>query len=91
VTAALVLIAGLSTAQAGWFQDFCERHLVAEDPYQYEELTVEQLVSVYLRHRRERWTSKALRLEVERRLRGPLSYEEREALKVCDFGPGGAQ
>jgi hypothetical protein len=25
------------SAQAGWFKDFCERHLIAQDPYQFED------------------------------------------------------
>lgn len=31
------LLLFLSIAQAGWLSDWCERHLVADDPYQYEE------------------------------------------------------
>jgi hypothetical protein len=33
----------LSLAHAGWWADFCEKHLVAEDPYQYEQTSTEWL------------------------------------------------
>lgn len=71
------------TAHAGWWADFCERNLVAEDPWQYAHLTVDQLADTCIRHRLYNFHSKALRREVAHRLSGPLSYEEREILKVC--------
>ncbi len=33
----LILALLISTANAGWFSDFCSKQLVAEDPYQFEE------------------------------------------------------
>lgn len=32
-------------ANAGWISDFCERHLIADDPYQFEQ-TPENLLVV---------------------------------------------
>jgi hypothetical protein len=31
-------------AQAGWFSDFCQRHLIADDPYQFEQTSENLLV-----------------------------------------------
>jgi hypothetical protein len=43
-----LLFALVLTAHAGWFGDFCERHLIiADDPYQYEHLSSDALVKAY--------------------------------------------
>lgn len=77
-----VLILAISitsvTAQAGWWKNFCERHLVGDDPYQFEHLTVEQLVAAYFTF----GPSKVLGDEIQKRLAGELTYEERQMLKV---------
>lgn len=33
-----------STAHAGWWGDWCERHLIADDPYQFEQVSDEWIV-----------------------------------------------
>lgn len=43
----IFLLSGHAVAGARW-KSFCERYLVADDPYQYERLTVDQLADVYL-------------------------------------------
>jgi len=37
----------LSPAHAGRWADWCERHLISEDPYQYESVPVDKLVDMY--------------------------------------------
>lgn len=69
-----------TSANAGWFSNFCERHLVAADPYQYEHLTVDQLVSVYWRFRQTGHHSVVLLDEMKRRLDEGLSIDDREIL-----------
>jgi len=43
----LLLSLAVSAAQAGWFQDFCERHLIADDPYQFEQTDLAYLIQFY--------------------------------------------
>lgn len=75
------LIFNLLSANPSWWGNFCEEYLVAEDPYQYEALTVDQLVGVYWRFKNEGHKSKALVQEMKIRLLNPdLSYEDREIL-----------
>lgn len=65
-----------------WFQ----RNIADEDPYQYEHLTVEQLVTVRVRHTREKFRSDALTNEIRKRLDYELNYEDREQLtKVLEL------
>lgn len=33
-----------STASAGWWHNWCERYLVANDPYQFERVSTEWLI-----------------------------------------------
>lgn len=66
----------LSTGHAGWWQNFCARHLVADDPYQYETLTPDELVDTYFRGDH----SQVLIDEMVRRLVAPLTHDEREML-----------
>ncbi len=65
------------------WSSFCERHLVAADPYQFRGLSIEQIVNLCVAHRVQKFDSKELDKEVQLRLSGELSYEEREWLKVC--------
>jgi hypothetical protein len=37
----------MSVSEAGWFKDFCERHLIADDPYQFEQTDLTRLVRYY--------------------------------------------
>lgn len=39
ITLILFLFLGGEAAEAGWFSDFCQRHLIADDPYQFETAT----------------------------------------------------
>lgn len=42
-------IAASAPAHAGWFMDFCDRYLIMEDPYQYEEWILQVLITEYRR------------------------------------------
>lgn len=56
----------------------CERHLIADDPYQFEHLTTDQLIDTFIRHPKV----KALRNEIIKRLEydPTLSQEDFERL-----------
>lgn len=42
----LLLIALLSSyANAGWWTNWCERHLIADDPYQFETVSSEYIIN----------------------------------------------
>lgn len=45
--ALLLLILACKPANAGWFKNFCERHLIANDPSQYEESTNIELLEKF--------------------------------------------
>lgn len=82
VAIALLLISLPRGADAGWWSGFCERHLACEDPYQYEGLTVDQLVGTFWRHRNEKFPSKALTNELRSRLNDPyLGDDDREIIE----------
>lgn len=64
-----------------YMKEFCERHLIAEDPYQYEHLTIDQLVDVKIRNSIQKWKSPALENEIKKRLEYEnLNYEQTEIL-----------
>lgn len=78
---------GLAFAHAGWWGDFCERHLIADDPYQYEQTEAWQLrrqIQV-LAHREWQGTiSKSDRKQLEimrRELKRREDYNIREVIK----------
>jgi hypothetical protein len=76
----LILIAALlfsTAAHAGWWSDFCSRHLIADDPYQFEHLSVDQLVSALDRCQSN---CQSIVKEIHDRLRQGLGYEDQEAL-----------
>lgn len=59
----------------------CKGFLAAEDPYQYESLTTEQLVNVRIRHVIDKYDSPALMNEIKKRLaEEELTRDEREIL-----------
>lgn len=35
----IALIFSASMVHAGWFSDWCQRHVIADDPFQYRELS----------------------------------------------------
>lgn len=86
----LVLAFAVSVrAHAGWWTDFCERHLIADDPYQFETASTEWLI------REVRWLEAAreptahelsliriLRSELERR--ALFSSDQRKSDGVQD-------
>ncbi len=45
----LVMMALSPSANAGWWSKFCERHLVADDPTQYQSVPTEYLLAAYKR------------------------------------------
>lgn len=46
----------ISTSHAGWWSDFCSRHLMANDPYQFETASTEWLRQAIDRLEiKERW------------------------------------
>jgi hypothetical protein len=71
-----LIFALLLTAHAGWWSNWCARHLVADDPYQFEDYDVDSLVTAYFSGR----PSPVLIREMERRLERELSFEEREMI-----------
>lgn len=58
----------------------CEAALVADDPYQYERLSAQQLITTYFNFKNAGDHSDALINEMRKRLRLELSYEDRETL-----------
>lgn len=42
-----LLVFSAIPSHAGWFQEFCERHLIADDPYQFESYSLETLAEMY--------------------------------------------
>jgi hypothetical protein len=61
-----------------WWSDWCERRLIADDPYQYEDYTVDQLAEWA---RRRPTSQKVLINEILKRLLDPnLSTDDREIL-----------
>ncbi len=68
-------------AYASWWSNFCERYLISDDPDQYSDLTVEQLVSTYWYfYNADNHYSKTLMKEMRWRLRDDLGHEDREVL-----------
>lgn len=66
---------------ASWWRDFCEKYLIADDPYQYEDYTVDQLVGAHFYFWNQNYQSKALRKEIQKRLASQtLTAEDREIL-----------
>lgn len=60
---------------------FCEKHLIADDPYQFEHLSPDQLVDTKLRYFIEKIKYPVLDKEIQKRLEfQSLTYEEREIL-----------
>ncbi len=47
IIALLLTFSVAHTANAGWWSDFCARHLVSDDPYQYESAGTEDLLKAY--------------------------------------------
>jgi hypothetical protein len=60
-----------------WWTQFCERHLVADDPTQYEAYSVDDLNDVA---RRIGYPQKVLINEILYRLGRELSHDDREIL-----------
>ncbi len=61
-----ILLLTLSIAQAGWWQDFCSRYLVMNDPYQFEHVSL-----MYLLRERDRYMSM-----------DQLSYQDDQMLRI---------
>lgn len=78
----LFVMVGASSipAVAGWWKDFCERHLIAEDPYQYLDLSVDQLVDTYHRLKNQGIESRAIVDTIRWRAKQTTSDEDREIL-----------
>lgn len=47
------LLGGVAPAHAAWWSNFCQRHLIADDPYQFETAT-----EIGLRREHYRYSSK---------------------------------
>ncbi len=83
----LGLIPPASASQSRW-KNFCERYIVADDPYQYIDLNVDQLVTVYFAFKNTDHYSRSLHSEIKRRLADEkLSRDDREILSKLDFTP----
>lgn len=85
----LVMLMSMS-AQAGWWQDVCERHLIADDPYQYEGWSVDQINIEYRLRAEKRKPLRWLDREIKHRLNGDLSLDDRIILLTL-IGIGGRQ
>lgn len=70
----------MANAQDSFWKRFCERHLVADDPYQFESLSVDELVWVYFSFRNQKHYSRVLISEFKKRLSRELSPDDREIL-----------
>lgn len=44
---ALLILAAVVPAHAGWFERFCRRNFIDDDPYQFESASTEYLVERY--------------------------------------------
>ncbi len=74
----LILALSLATQSAS---NFCEKHLIAHEPGQYRDATVDQLVGVYWMFKNQGHRSEPLLGEIWERLEGDdLSDEDREIL-----------
>ncbi len=67
LSAALINVSDAGTLR-DWWTGFCERHLLADDPYQFEQLTVDQLVDWYHLSKRSGLSTQVLVSEMRRRL-----------------------
>ncbi len=80
---ALVLILQLLAppAHASWWSNFCEKYLISDEPNQYADCTVDQLVGVYWMFRNHGDRSGPLMAEMWKRVASDnLSDEDREIL-----------
>lgn len=59
---------------------FCERYLIADDPYQFENLTVDQLVDAYFSARNSGLKTKPVLREIIKRTKSELSRDDLEIL-----------
>ncbi len=70
-----------SSAHASWWSNFCEKYLISDEPDQYRDCTVDQLVGVYWMFRNHGDRSRPLMAEMWKRLSSDgLSDEDREIL-----------
>ncbi len=80
----MLLVLGLCplpSAKASWWKNFCEKHLVQNDPYQYRELSVDQLVIAYFAFKNTEYLSEPLINEIKMRIQNPsLPRDDREIL-----------
>lgn len=69
--------------------DWCERNLIGPDPYQFERLSPDKLVTVYFELKNSKADMRVIDAEIRQRLkRGELSYEDREILSKTIGGVG---
>jgi hypothetical protein len=79
----LILTSLLKFQDGQRWAKFCERHLIADDPYQYEQLSVDQLVNLRIKYYNERHKSQVLENEIIKRLQyEPLTFEQQERLLI---------
>lgn len=58
-------------------RSFCENHLIADDPWQYEHLTNDQVIRELVGYRQTATTPAMLVFEAHRRLKEPMAEWER--------------
>lgn len=78
--AKLIFLISMATAHAGWWSDWCERHLIADDPEQYADAPtswlehriyyIEVMVRANMATKTDIRILKSLKKEMERRTHG---------------------
>jgi hypothetical protein len=64
-----LLLALVMTAHAGWWREFCTKHLIADDPYQFESTPVEWVKNrIDFLEVREKWNALTPDEEIELRI-----------------------
>jgi hypothetical protein len=78
---AALLISSPVMASEPWWQGFCERHLIADDPYQFEGLSNDRLISLYFELKNSGSRPTVAINEMRHRLANPdLAPDDREIL-----------
>lgn len=64
-------------SHAGKWSDWCSRHLIDDDPYQFEHVSAENLVKLYDYYESDADLQRLFRNEALRRLSSPMSNDNR--------------
>lgn len=64
-----------------WWRNACERHLIADDPYQYEHFTNDQVIDELIYYRNHPSTPAMLVREAHRRMSEPMLSGQAEQMR----------